>query len=81
MSIDRLIPAFKTEETQDNYLIKLRMFFEFCGLEPDQSIEKWVASPPIRRSISQTLPLRWAQNIVTMRGMVTRYPLVFLLRS
>jgi hypothetical protein len=38
VSIDRLIPAFKTRETQDNYLIKLRMFFEFCRLEPDDFV-------------------------------------------
>lgn len=39
VSIDRLIPAFKTEETQDNYLIKLRMFLEFCSLEPDDFVK------------------------------------------
>jgi hypothetical protein len=37
-SIARLIPAFKSAQTQEGYLIKLRMFLEFCGLGPDEVV-------------------------------------------
>jgi len=37
-SIARLIPAFKSAQTQEGYLIKLRMFLEFCGLGPDEFV-------------------------------------------
>jgi len=32
------MPAFKTKETQEGYLIKLRMFFEFSKIEPDSFV-------------------------------------------
>ena len=36
--ISRLIPAFRNWQTQECYLIKLRMFFEFCDLGPDEFV-------------------------------------------
>ncbi|MGA2665699.1 MAG: site-specific integrase [Nitrososphaerales archaeon] len=35
-SIENLMRAFKNDQTEENYLIKLRMFFASCGLAPDE---------------------------------------------
>ncbi len=44
-SIENLKRAFRNDQTEENYLIKLRMFFDSCGVKPDDFVAIAKKSP------------------------------------